>query len=123
MEEKRKLSRVLFHIRALIKKGTFEYIGKVENVSLKGLLISMNEGMDDLHAGDQVEVTIGLTGETSDLKVQVEAEVVRWEENGFVALKFNRIDLDSFVHLKNILAYNSGDYDKIMDEFIESIHE
>lgn len=123
MEEKRKLTRVLFHIHAQINKGTQAFIGRVDNVSLKGLHIHMNEGMTELHPGDQVEITIDLTGNSSDLKVQVEGEVLRWEENGAIAVKFSHIDLDSFVHLKNIMAYNSGDYDKIMDEFMDSIQE
>jgi len=123
LEEKRKLSRVLFHIHAQIKKGTQAYIGRVNNVSLKGLHVNMTEGMDELHPGDQVEITIDLTGESSDLKVQAEGEVLRWEDNGAIAVNFNHIDLDSFVHLKNIIAYNSGDYDKIMEEFMDSIQE
>ncbi len=123
LKEKRKLSRVLFHIHAQIKKGTQAYIGRVDNVSLKGLHVKMTEGMNELNPGDQVEITIDLTGDSSDLKVQAEGEVVRWEDNGAIAVNFNHIDLDSFVHLKNIMAYNSGDYDKIMDEFMDSIQE
>lgn len=123
MEEKRKLSRVLFHIQALLKKGHQVYRGKVDNISLKGVRIEMSEGMDQLHPGDRVGVTIDLTGDSSDLKVQVDGEVIRWEDEGFIALKFIHMDLDSFVHLKNIMTYNSGDYDKIMDEFMDSLQE
>ncbi|MEN1759629.1 PilZ domain-containing protein [Anoxynatronum sibiricum] len=120
MEEKRKLSRVLFQIRALIKKENMAFTGKVENLSLNGLLIHLTEKTDDLHSGDNVDVTIDLAGESSGLFINVTGQVVRMEEDGSLALHLTHIDLDSFVHLKNILAYNSGDYDKIMDEFMDS---
>ncbi len=123
MEEKRKLSRVLFHIRALIKKADLEFAGKVENLSLNGLLIQLPQKTESLHLEDKVEVTIDLAGESSGLFINVTGEVARVETDGAVALHISHIDLDSFVHLKNILAYNSGDYDKIMDEFMESIQE
>lgn len=123
MEEKRKLSRVLFHIRALIKKGELEFTGKVENLSLNGLLIQLPEGTKALQAEDAVEVTIDLAGESSGLFINVAGEVARVEADGAVAIHISHIDLDSFVHLKNIMAYNSGDYDKIMDEFMDSIQE
>jgi len=123
LEEKKKFSRDLFHIHAQIKKGTQAYIGRVDNISLKGLHVNLAEGMSELQPGNQVGITIDLTGDSSDLKVQAEGEVLRWEDNGAIAVNFNHIDLDSFVHLKNIMAYNSGDYDKVMNEFMESNQE
>jgi len=43
-----------------------------------------------------------------------------FEDSDGVALQFAQVDLDSFVHLKNIVAYNSGGEDKIMEEFVAS---
>jgi len=33
------------------------------------------------------------------------------------------MDLDSYMHLKNIIAYNSDDAEKVMDEIGHSIDE
>ena len=96
MEEKRKLSRVLFQIRALIKKENMTFTGKVENLSLNGLMIHLTEKTDALHAADEVDVTIDLAGESSGLFINVTGQVVRLEDDGSLALHLTHIDLDSF---------------------------
>jgi hypothetical protein len=72
-----------------------------------------------VNRGELLDITISLTGDTSSLSISVKGSVVRIDQDG-VALEFEKIDLDSFVHLKNIVAYNDGDEKKIMEEFIAS---
>jgi hypothetical protein len=122
MEEKRKLSRVLYQIRALVKKGEMQFTGEVENLSLNGLLIHLPEKTDALDLKDEVQVTIDLAGKSSGLFINMGGEITRIDGSS-IAVHLHQIDLDSFLHLTNILAYTSGDYDKLMDEFIENLQE
>ena len=122
MEEKRKMSRVPFQVRARIERENQQPVtGSVENVSLNGLLVKLPESASFLEE-EEVEVTIDLAEKQStDLHIHVMGKIVRTEVDGYIGLTVDQIDLDSFVHLKNILAYNSGDYDKIMGEFMHSL--
>jgi len=40
-----------------------------------------------------------------------------------IGLTFDKIDLDSYMYLKNIVAYNIDDAEKIMEEIGHSIDE
>jgi uncharacterized protein YhfF len=65
-----------------------------------------------------VNVEIHLSGTTSMLKVELKGRIVRAETRG-MAIRFEEIDLDSFIHLRNIIAFNEGDGDKVMNEFYQ----
>ena len=116
---KRELSRVGFDIEALIHYKTSTIKGTVENISLKGMFIHTLQSID---RDEPVEITINLAGDTSDLSIKVEAVVVRTTESG-IGVKFQKVDLNSFIHLRNIVAYNSGDDTKVMAEFFEFVKQ
>ena len=40
-----------------------------------------------------------------------------------VGFTFEKMDLDSYMHLKNIIAYNIDDAEKVMEEISHSIDE
>ncbi len=82
------------------------------DISLRGLYCYTKE---KLPVGTPCEVELRLSGSSSDLKLFMQADVVRSDEKG-LALQFNEVDLDSMIHLKNILYYNSGEPDKIDQE-------
>ncbi|KAF0221314.1 MAG: type IV pilus assembly [Geobacteraceae bacterium] len=117
--EKRKFSRVDFNLKAFVSYRNLSIKGEVENLSLKGMFVRTGE---KLQSGDMVETTIYLTGTANplDISVNIKGTVVRTEGNG-VVLQFKEMDLDSFAQLKNIIAYNDGNADKVMDEFVQAI--
>ena len=86
---------------------------ETSDLSLYGVFVS---GVQGPVAGDQCDLSLHLSGATSDTVLRMKGELVRVEANG-VGLKFFEIDLDSFYHLKNILYYNSGDPDVLEEEF------
>ncbi|HBE77426.1 MAG TPA: PilZ domain-containing protein [Firmicutes bacterium] len=116
--EKRELTRVAFHIEAIIKYQERTFTGKVENLSLKGMFIQTAE---NLKLKEPLAISIHLAGDSSDLEIKLNGNVVRVEQSG-VGVQFDKIDLDSFIHLRNIVAYNSGDEDNVMNEFVSFVN-
>ena len=115
--EKRELIRVPFQIDTTILFENQTFTGKIENLSLKGMFI-LTDGQFKLQ--DIIQITLHLAGESSDLEISVTGVIVRKTEKG-IGVQFEKVDLDSFIHLRNIVAYNSGDEDKVMDEFCNFI--
>ena len=116
--EKRELIRVPFQIDASILYQGQIFQGKIDNLSLKGMFIRTNA---QFKLEDTIEITIRLAGESSELEIKVNGVVVRKTETG-IGVQLEKVDLDSFIHLRNIVAYNSGDEDKVMDEFCDFIN-
>jgi hypothetical protein len=115
-EQKRSNTRVSFNSRAEVRFDGRVVEGEVRNLSLKGVLILTDQ---EIPQGQEVDVTIHLTGVGSQLSLRMEAEVVR-AEGGQLGLHFTEVDLDTFIHLRNIVAYNEGDDEKIMNEFFRN---
>jgi hypothetical protein len=115
--EKRTNTRVEFGVSAVIKYKRQSIKCNVINLSLKGILLKSEKEIPE-----DAEVMIGIImeGTTSKLKINVKGIVVR-SSTAETAIVFNSIDLDSFVHLKNIVAYNEGNEEKIMQEFYKKV--
>jgi hypothetical protein len=88
---------------------------RTRDLSLKGVFVVGADGQE----GEQCEVTLHLTGTSSDLTLNMKGEVVRVEPGG-IALRFSEIDLDSFTHLRNIIYYNIEDPDILDHELLGS---
>ena len=67
-----------------------------------------------------LEIKISLSGASSELCIELKGFVVRQGDDG-VAIQFKEMDLDSFIHLKNTVAYNRGDEGGIKDEVYKFI--
>ncbi len=115
--EKRTTTRVIFSVNSKIKCNNKILEGNIINISLNGILIQTPE---KLNTDTEIDVEICMEGTTSQLTVSVQGKVIRSDENG-TAIEFKSIDIDSFVHLKNIIAYNEGNEEKIMSEFYQSL--
>ena len=121
-DKKRATTRVEFHTRGELHYGGKTVSGSVENLSLKGMLFVPEEPAEDLTMSAEVDVQISLTGTGSSLSFGLEGKVVRIGEKG-VGIRFTEMEFDSFVHLRNIVAYNTGNEDKIMEEFHDAFEE
>jgi hypothetical protein len=115
--EKRHFSRVDYHIHAVISCDGEIIQADVENLSLKGMLVR-SERM--LPVGKQAGITIVLANSTPPVEIHLNGLVVRAQE-GELGFTFDRIELDSFVHLRNIVSICTGDADSVMDEFIDFV--
>lgn len=113
----RQFSRVNFHVAATIKTSERQFQGNVENLSMRGMLLLTEER---LAMGEPVAITIVLNGTSPEVSVSFDGKVSRVAENG-LGFCFEKIDLDSYTHLKNIIAYNIDDAEKVMEEIYHSI--
>lgn len=115
----RKFSRVPFRVNATIRAAERQFNGSVENLSMNGMFLVTGER---LALGDPVDITIILTGSDPEIAISFNGKVCRVVENG-LGFNFEKIDLDSYTHLKNIISYNSDDAEKVMEEIYHSIDE
>ena len=115
----RKFSRVHFNVGATVKVADRQFQGAVENLSMTGMFLVTNE---QLVEGESVDIAIVLTGTLPEISVNFTGVVTRITEDG-VGFTFEKMDLDSYMHLKNIIAYNIDDAEKVMEEIGHSIDE
>jgi hypothetical protein len=115
----RQFSRVNFSVAATIKTAERQFHGNVENLSMRGMFLKTDERMP---VGDMVVITIILTGTSPELSITFDGKVCRVADDG-LGFTFEKIDLDSYTHLKNIIAYNIDDAEKVMEEIYHSIDE
>jgi hypothetical protein len=111
--EKRTSTRVPFQVSARIdyKHGSFE--AEITNLSTTGAMLQTDELIP---LSDVIDITIFLSGASSELAMDVKATVLRHEKDG-IAVSFSDVDLDSYIHLRNIVAHNSIDEEKIIRDF------
>lgn len=114
--EKRKHQRISFQAEAVVRGNGLTVSGKIENLSMKAMFLKATGDFGN----KPLQVTILLSGSSSKLSIELTGRVVRKEEHG-MAVGFLEMDLDSFIHLKNVVSYNSEDADEIMDEYYRSI--
>ncbi len=111
--EGRNNTRVVFHVNATIEYNSHTINGDVENLSTNGMFMNTTE---KIPLDTEVEVSIYLSGTTSELSLKINGVVTRIDEKG-VAINFKEIEFDSFLHLKNIIEFNAASDSKAMDEY------
>jgi hypothetical protein len=91
--------------------------GLVDNLSMKGMFLKTQESLP----GDGLlEISIVLSGASSLLSIKVKGCAVRQTDEG-IAVEFQEMDIDSFVHLKNVVALNSDDADAFYEEYYQAV--
>ena len=115
--EEREVKRVPFHVQAFIHFDSMDISGEVENLSTGGMLIKTDASIP---RETLVEAVLSFSGTTTELKLNLLGRVLRSDSEG-IALKFVELDLDAYIHLKNIVAYNSGDNGAIIKEFEDAV--
>ena len=102
--EKRNCTRVIFESESYVLYKDQKFKGSVENLSLNGVLLKIEESIP---ANESVEVQINLSGSTSRLCINLQGLVVRQDDRG-LAIQITGMDLDSFIHYKNVITYIAG---------------
>ncbi len=111
--ENRKYRRVPFHAEAVIRDGEATITGTVDNLSMKGMLLCNPQANV---TGNVLDIRIVLSGSTSELSINLKGKAIRQTDKG-IAVEFGEMGLDSFTHLRNVIAYNSGDADAVAEEY------
>lgn len=76
----------------------------VRDISLDGIFIRTQA---TVRVNSFCEITLVLTGTSSTLSLSGKGRIIRQDSNG-VAIKFTEFDMDSYLHLKNIVLYNQS---------------
>ena len=115
--ERRKNRRVPFQVIATVHTDQISTKGMVDNLSMKGMFLTT---MGTLSGDSPLEISIILSGSSSFLSIKLKGRMVRQTEAG-IAIEFQEMDLDSFTHLRNIIAQNCDDADAAYEEYYRSI--
>lgn len=114
--ERRRNLRVFFNASARVSRtgGVDDSISSDEtrDLSLHGVYVMTSSPFP---SGTECRVELQLAGASSDLKIRIDGEVVRVDDEG-MGIRFESMDIDALIHLKNILYYNSGDPERIDSE-------
>jgi len=110
--EQRHFQRVPFAIGATIEFGTERYGAEVVDICLKGALLRLPEPTPH-QRGEACTVTIALAG--TDAVIRFEAEVAHLRDR-FLGVKLLKTDVDSMIHLRNIIQLNTADPDQVRKE-------
>lgn len=86
---------------------------------MNGMLLETEER---LPVGSAVDISLTLMGTEPEISVAFGGRVKRITDEG-IGFQFDRIDLDSYTHLKNIISYNMADAEKVMDEIYTNIDD
>ena len=116
--ERRRFSRVPFETRVVVKNlsdGAILRNLDSRDISMKGMYCFTGRPFEP---GTPCGVELQLTGTSSELWLRIEGKVARKDKCG-MAVVFDSMDLDAFIHLKNVLYYNSGDPESIEREIIK----
>jgi len=65
--------------------------------------------------GTPCDIEILLTGTSTRLALSIKGIIARQDASG-LRIAFDSVDVDSFIHLKNIVMYNASDPDVIEKE-------
>lgn len=110
--ERRNFTRVTFQIKALLQGKGVALNGDVKDLSLHGVFV---ETETPIPVGTGVELTVYLSHTPDPVVINVSGSVVRSEARG-IACVFEKIDLESFAHLRSIISYQGGSDDQVLSE-------
>lgn len=113
-DNKRKRTRVHFETQVVLKTDVSEIKAGANSsdISTKGIFISTGE---KIPTGTSCDIEIVLSGTTSRLALNIKGVVARQDKDG-LGIMFNSMDVDSYLHLKNIVMYNAKDPEAIEEE-------
>jgi hypothetical protein len=111
-QERRKYSRIHFDATCQLYQGDNEWITKLMDISLKGILIDL---LDDFEADKDApfEATIQLPDSSQAIIMSLQYSHQAGKQMGF---KCDYIDLESITHLKRLVELNLGDTDLLNRE-------
>jgi hypothetical protein len=113
-EERRTRTRVDFTTQVIVKTDESEIVAEAnsEDISIKGLFVNTEERIP---VGTPCDIEILLTGTSTRLALTIKGIITRQDASG-LGIAFDSMDLDSYVHLKNIVLYNASDPEDIEKE-------
>ncbi len=112
-KENREAMRIPVHSRVLVRAGDIVIDGEADNISTSGMLVRARGAIP---RGQKVDISLNFYGTTSHLSLSLKGEVVRNDEH-CLALTFDDVEPDSFIHLRNMVASRKFDENRIVESF------
>ena len=107
--EKRNFTRVDFSECASVKHKDQIFFADIQNMSLQGVYIKTNQ---EIPLNSTVELTVYRPPNSS---FRYHASVVRCDDTG-LGMQLKGMDVNSFVHLRDIVALQCNDHDLVTSE-------
>lgn len=114
-QERRRFTRISFDAEAELTAGERRWVVKIEDISLKGVLLAHPEGFDG-QLGDAMQVEAWLD---SDVQIVLPITLARIDEH-FLGCSCGAIDLDSITHLRRLVELNLED-SSLLDRELEHL--
>lgn len=103
-QERRTAQRVQLRASVNIKidNQLFAADTDLRDISLDGINLVLDR---ELPLNRICELEITISGPSSDLKLRTKGRILRQDSSG-VALKFTELDIDTYLHLKNLVLHH-----------------
>lgn len=117
-DDRREFTRVRLAVGVEVDQpGRQKISGRGRDLSVKGVYVECRQPLPPC---TPCEVTIVLSGTPEPMQVHVTGRVVYVEPAG-MGIEFVEVDVDSFIHLRNLVLYNSVDTEQVEREFQQHI--
>jgi len=112
----RQQTRVHFSTHVLFKtpERTFSAPADCRDISMNGIFVRTPER---LPIGSTCRLDVALSGSSSRLELHLGGVISRHADDG-MGIHFTDYDLDSYIHLKNLVRLNAPDSDSVEDEIL-----
>ncbi|MEW6350916.1 MAG: PilZ domain-containing protein [Thermodesulfobacteriota bacterium] len=108
--ERRHFTRVVVRMQITVSHGEAGLIAReLQDISMGGAFIVNGT---PLPVGTACVLSLEVSGPSSVLQIELEGEVIRTDGTG-MAIRFTKIDLDSFLHLRHLVKLFSRDPETI----------
>ena len=119
MEERRQFSRVLYQAPANIRQGKELVQADIRDLSLHGLLLSLDSTPTPLRQNQLADIEFSLPD--SDITITLVADLVGIHDN-ILRASIDHIDIESIGHLRRLIELNVGS-DELLHRELEHLSD
>ncbi len=113
-DERRHFTRVQVRMQINISPGEAGLVTReLQDISLGGVFVANGS---PLPVGTACLLCLEVSGPSSALRIELEGEVVRTDAKG-MAIRFTKVDVDSYLHLRHLVSLFSSSPEAIDSEF------
>jgi hypothetical protein len=112
--DNRQFRRMAFNATVLIKHEEMSFVGKVENLSLRGLFVKTDQ---KIPLNETVNITLSFIGNSANVSLSMEGKVVRVTDDG-IGLNFKKISIESLEQSMNECSKCTDDSCRLMEAAI-----
>ncbi len=119
MRERRQFSRIVYQAVAELRQGSKQCSGQVKDISLHGLLLTIDSQPMPFNGDKLIDVAFILPG--SDIELSMSAQVID-QVGAQLRMRIDHIDIESLSHLKRLVELNVGN-DELLHRNIEHLSD